>query len=83
MHKVKYENAPNYLKDLFSLSTLSVNTLRRELFRIPTAKTKPQKRAFSYNGCRLWNALPAYLRDEQRYESFKKMLKSMLFSQAH
>ena len=83
MHKVKYGNAPKYLQDLFSLNTVSVNTLRRELYRVPTARTKLQKRAFSFTGCRLWNALPAYLRNEQRYEPFKKMLKTMLFCQAH
>ena len=82
MHKVKHGNAPDYLKDLFTLNTVSANPLRRELFRIYTAKSKLQKRAFSNCGSRFWNSLPLYLRNEKRYEPFKKMLKTMLFCQA-
>ena len=42
-------------------------------------KTKYGKRAFSYAGPMLWNALPLAMRMEENVEVFKKEVKTMLF----
>ena len=42
-------------------------------------KTKYGKRAFSYVGPMLWNALPLAMRMEENVEAFKKGVKTMLF----
>ena len=42
-------------------------------------KTKYGKRAFSYVGQMLWNALPLAMRMEENLDTFKKGVKTMLF----
>ena len=49
------------------------------LLETPTYKTKFGKRLFSYNGPRLWNALPVGIRTEDDTEKFKKMIKTLLY----
>ena len=49
------------------------------LLETKDAKTKYGKRAFSYVGPRLWNALPLSMRMEENVEAFKKEAKTMLF----
>ncbi len=39
-------------------------------------------RAFSYNGPKLWNALPAFIRNAASLDCFKKLLKTHLFSKS-
>ena len=43
-------------------------------------KTKHGKRTFKYAGPRLWNALPLHVRTEEKIEEFKKLVKTILFS---
>ncbi len=38
--------------------------------------------SFSYNGPKLWNALPAFIRNAASLDCFKKLLKTHLFSKA-
>ena len=38
-----------------------------------------RRRMFSYNGPRLWNALPDDIRMEKNTDSFKAKLKTLLF----
>ena len=42
-------------------------------------KTKYGKRTFSYNGPRLWNALPVAVRIEEDTEKYKKAVKTLLY----
>ena len=42
-------------------------------------KTKYGKRMFKYHAPRLWNALPLHIRTEEKIDSFKKMVKTLLF----
>ena len=43
-------------------------------------KTKYGKRTFQYNAPRLWNALPLHIRTEEKLETFKRMVKTLLFT---
>ena len=49
------------------------------LLETPHYKTKFGRRIFDFNGSRLWNALPNYLRAEKDIDKFKKCLKTLLF----
>ena len=49
------------------------------LLHTPNFKTSYGKRVFSYNGSRLWNALPASVRAEEDVDKFKTSIKTILF----
>ena len=49
------------------------------LLETPVFKTVYGKRIFAYNGSRLWNALPVYIRMEEDIEKFKTLIKTILF----
>ena len=49
------------------------------MLETPNYKTVYGRRLFSYNGSRLWNALPVHIRAEEDTEKFKKNLKTLLF----
>ena len=44
------------------------------------ASTKHGRRTFEYAGPRLWNTLPLNIRSEKEAESFKRKVKSLLFT---
>ena len=50
------------------------------LLETPHFKTKYGKRTFEYNGSRLWNALPLKIRVEEDVEVYKKLVKTLLFT---
>ncbi len=49
------------------------------MLHTPNVKTVYGTRLFEYNGSRLWNALPCYIRAEEDVEKYKKMIKTLLF----
>ena len=49
------------------------------MLEAPSANTKHGRRMFSYNGPRLWNALPVDIREEEDTERFKKSVKTLLY----
>ena len=48
------------------------------MLETPNYKTVYGRRLFSYNGSRLWNALPVHVRAEEDTEKFKKNLKTLV-----
>ncbi len=84
-YKAVHRQAPDYICNLVTLSTPS-RSLRSagclSLYQ-PHCKLKTMGgRAFSYNGPKLWNALPAFIRNAVSLDCFKKLLKTHLFSKA-
>ena len=84
-HNFFHGSSPVYLSDL-----LSVYTPHRSLhsstdlfpLNIPTIKTKRLgERAFSYAAPKSWNSLPLSIREESSYPTFKRSLKTFLFTQ--
>ena len=49
------------------------------MLETPCYKTKFGRRIFDFNGWRLWNSLPNYLREEKDIDKFKKCLETLLF----
>ena len=55
------------------------NTSGRPILETKGFKTKYGRRTFSYAGPKLWNALPPNVRAEDNIETFKKLVKTILF----
>ena len=76
------QSAPRYLKD-----QLTVYRPTRELrsssdqwtLTVPRVRLQYGNRSFTAFGSRLWNSLPADLRQPQTFMTFKKKLKTFLF----
>ena len=49
------------------------------LLETKRVNTKYGKRTFSYAGPKLWNALPLHVRTEEKIETFKRQVKTLLF----
>jgi len=79
--------APDYIINLVTLTSAVSNRshLRSAdslTFDIPRTRTSMGDRALSVAGSRVWNTLPADIRRAPSLDTFKKRLKSHLFSAA-
>ena len=84
-HQCIHSNAPSYLKELIKPPTATrplrsgqSNTLKGKKTNLKTMGD----RAFSSAAPRLWNALPDHLRAPQTLDTFKRGLKTFLFTKA-
>ena len=89
VHAIHYGRSPEYLTEtgqsvgasrsrsgLHSSSTSSMD------YSLPRLHTKFGERAFSHAGPATWNALPDHIRTVADPVKFRKLLKSLYFSQA-
>lgn len=87
MHSAFHGRCPSYLSDLvtFTSNTNSVRRLRSHDARaavIQHSRTQFANRAFSISGPRTWNNLPPELRLIDNYATFRRHLKTHLFTSA-
>ena len=79
MYKTQNNSAPTCLQNLFREKDNSVYNLRNNnnqlVLGIP--RTEYLKRAFVYNGARIWNQLPEYIKQAKSLSSFKRELSSV------
>ena len=86
MHRCRHGKAPQYLVDCCTPVTDVVGRQRlrsttQQLMVVPRHRlTTVGCRAFAVHGPMVWNPLPDDLRAQQDYESFRKGLKTWLFS---
>ena len=83
MHKITHGNAPQYLSNLVILKS-KTRTLRSQfenyIYIVPRVKFKTfAAHSFSAQVPSLWNVLPAELREETNFDTFKIKLKTHLF----
>ena len=78
VYKVIYGLCSNNLMVSFKSHNCRPNDFL--LLETVKVKTKYGKRTFKYAGPRLWNALPLHVRTEEKIEEFKKLVKTILFS---
>ena len=74
--------SPSYISNLLSFcsSSYSLRSCSNKLLQVPRSKLKPYgDRRLSIAGPKLWNSLPASLRNADSLNSFKKHLKTYLF----
>ena len=77
--------SPSYISNLLSFcsSSYSLRSCSNKLLQVPRSKLKSYgDRRFSIAGPKLWNSIPASLRNADSLNSFKKHLKTYLFHQA-
>ena len=77
--------SPRYISNLLSFcsSSYSLRSYSKKLLQNPRSKLKSYgDRRFSIAGPKLWNSIPASLRNTDSLNSFKKHLKTYLFHQA-
>ena len=77
--------SPSYISNLLSFcsSSYSLRSCSNKLLQVPRSKLKSYgDRRFSIAGPKLWNSIPASLRNTDSLDSFKKHLKTYLFHQA-
>ena len=76
-------SAPPYLSDLLHVYTPSSqlrSSADSRIFRVPRRRRQLGQRAFSYFGPVVWNDLPFSLRHSPSLSTFKKGLKTHLFT---
>lgn len=77
--------SPSYISNLLSFCTSSYSlcSCSNKLLQVPRSKLKSYgDRRFSIAGPKLWNSIPASLRNADSLNSFKKHLKTYLIRQA-
>ena len=85
MYQISRELAPTYLQDRCRLDS-EVSSGRRlrsanvTTFVVPRTRTKLGDRSFAAAGPRLWNSLSGPLRQSETLTTFKRHLKTFLFS---
>ena len=89
VHAIHYGRSPAYLMETVrsvgtsrSRSGLRSSSTSSMDYSVPRLRTKFGERAFSHAGPATWNALPDHIRTVADPVKFRKLLKSLYFSQA-
>ena len=87
MHLVNTGSSPAYLTSLVTATSdlaarQSLRSASSRWFEVPRTTLKFGERSFSFAGPTAWNSLPADLQKETDIKTFKKHLKTILFSRA-
>ena len=79
MYKCVHKLAPNYLRNIFTLRTLSfdLRDASQKLY-LPKPRTDYLKRSFSYSGASLWNDLSEDMRTAKSLPNFKRSIDKWL-----
>jgi len=86
VHRCRYGSAPQYLKECCtSVADVAgrqhLRSARRQLMVVPRYRRRTfGRRAFSVTGPTVWNSLSNTLREKSDEDSFKRQLKTFLFS---
>jgi len=86
VHQIHTQQCPDYTRDLVRSTATgatrsgfrSANNLS---YRKPDVRTKFGERTFSYSGATAWNSLPPCLQSTTNTNSFKRKLKTHLFTE--
>ena len=77
MHKIAFQNAPNYLNAMFQSKTSSYASMASK-FAIPIPEMDLYKSCFIYQGTTSWNNLPIQLRNQSDPLAFRRALERLL-----
>ena len=80
--KAMSSSAPAYLSDLIqtAVPTRSLRSSAAPLLSVPRTRTELARRAFSVAAPRTWNSLPSDIRSCRTVQTFKRHLKTHLFT---
>jgi hypothetical protein len=87
MHMIHTQQCPVYMADMVqstakTASRPGLRSANHLLYRKPALKSKFGERAFSHAGPAAWNSLPNHIQSDSNTNSFKKQLKTFLFTSA-
>jgi hypothetical protein len=85
-YKALHGLAPQYIRDLIEVyvPTRSLRSASQSLLKVPKSRTVTYgSRSFRVSAPQLWNQLPEHVKQAPTLVSFKKLLKTCLFSEAH
>ena len=82
MYSIYNGTAPSYLCNFKKVSEIHSYSTRHSnmSYVIPHVKSQGSK-SFTFNGAKLWNNLPMYVKNETTKDGFKLKCKEYLFSQ--
>jgi len=85
MHFIHTHQYPDHMRDHVSMTaTTATRTWHRSASGLsywkPRIRTKLGERAFSYSGPAAWNSLPIHLQKTTNTNTFKRLLKTYLFT---
>ena len=82
-YKVLNNQQPPYLHCLLQpyQPSRTLRSSNQQLLQLPTVRTDFSRRAFSYAAPKIWNNLPIHIRNCPSLNTFKKHLKTHLFTQ--
>jgi hypothetical protein len=88
MHSIHTQQCPDYMRDLVSTTAaLATRTGLRSASGLsywkPRVRTKFGERAFGFSGPAAWNSLPTHLQTTTNTNTFKRLLKTHLFTTAY
>ena len=81
MYKIAINLALEYMMQMFEKNYGSkCYGLRNseKNFQLPNCKTDHYRKSFAFSGAKLWNSVPAYLKEAQSLETFKRQLRNHL-----
>ena len=79
MYKIYHGEAPSYMCNLACVNHSHVTRNSSMSFIVPQVKSQGLK-SFSYNGIKLWNGIPACIRQITSKDDFKFKCKNHMFS---
>jgi hypothetical protein len=82
-YKALHEQAPGYISDMLTVyqPRRTLRSMDSVTLVVPRGRTSTfGERTFQCSAAKLWNALPAHIRESKTLNSFKKLLKTHLFS---
>ena len=88
MHQVHTGYGPSYLYNLVTAtadlsSRQALRSASSNRYEVPRTKLEFGKRAFSFAGPSAWNSLRPVLQAQSDSKTFKKLLKTFLFTAAY
>ena len=88
MHFIHTQQYPDYMRDLVSMTATTATrtglcSASGLSYSKPRIRTKFGERAFSYSGPAAWNLLPLHLQTTTDTNTFRRLLKTYLFTTAY
>jgi len=88
MHLIHTQQYPDYMRDFVSMTATTAKRTGLSLasgfsYWKPRIRTKFGERAFNYSGPAAWNSLPIPLQTTTNTNTFKRLLKTYLFTTAY
>ena len=82
MYDIHHNSAPEYMTSMFQKRVFRQNSFRSNMrtFLLPSVKSN-ERNGFRFNGARVWNKLPDFIKDSKTKDIFKQKVKKHLMQE--